>query len=104
MNTLHVEGWFQPNRTYVLTTAITVFEVSSSRLSVERFGRVCELPEGADLEICGDGFNEHSTRARYRGGDYFVFWRDLALAVSPQTLSRRDDKATSFRPAAVSEG
>jgi hypothetical protein len=27
-------------------------------------GLVCELPEGADLQICGDGFSDHTVKAR----------------------------------------
>jgi hypothetical protein len=86
MSTLQVEGWFEPKRTYLLSSAVTGFEVFPDHLNSDRLGPVCELPIGAELEICGDGFNERTVRTRCGDGYYFVFWRDLALAVPPERL------------------
>ncbi|HZS53781.1 MAG TPA: hypothetical protein VFA65_05220 [Bryobacteraceae bacterium] len=35
------------------------------------------LPSGATVDICGDGFNERTTKVRYCDGYFFVFLQDL---------------------------
>jgi hypothetical protein len=80
MDTPHVVEWLKLNRTYRLTVALTAFAISPSKQNADRYGPVCELPEGADLEICGAGFSERTVKARYGDCYYHVYWRDLASA------------------------
>ena len=48
-----------------LTDAVTAFAFFTDNRGIEHYGPVCELPEGANLEICGAGFNERTVKARY---------------------------------------
>jgi len=41
---------------------------------------ITQLPEGAELELCGEGFNERTVRVRWAEGFYFVFLQDLDVA------------------------
>jgi hypothetical protein len=40
-------------------------------------GPVSKIPEGSDIECCGQGFNELTLKVRWRGKIYFVFLEDL---------------------------
>jgi hypothetical protein len=91
MNTLHVERWFEPNRRYTLSRAITAFAVFPGHLNADRFGPVCELLPGVGLEICGNGFNDSTVRMRNGDCHYFVFWRDLAMAVPADKITREEE-------------
>ena len=42
-----------------------------------RLGMITQLPSGAEVRICGEGFNERTVRVRWGGGYYFVFLQDL---------------------------
>jgi hypothetical protein len=46
------------------------------------------LPEGAALEICGDGFNELTVSAHWAGKSYFVFLQDIRPARKPSGSER----------------
>ncbi|MGA8028311.1 MAG: hypothetical protein WB992_14300 [Bryobacteraceae bacterium] len=47
-----------------------------------RMGVMSQLPEGADLEICGEGFNDRTIKVRWQEQFYFIFLQDVEL---PQT-------------------
>ena len=49
-----------------------------------RLGMITQLPQGAELAVCGKGFNERTVKVRWAGGMYFVFLQDLE---SPLTFS-----------------
>jgi hypothetical protein len=49
---------------------------------------IAMLPEGAALEICGDGFDESTVRAQWAGRPYFVFRQDLCPAPKPNGSER----------------
>jgi hypothetical protein len=36
-----------------------------------------QLPRGATLEVCGDGFNERTVKVRTNNRYYFVFRQDI---------------------------
>jgi hypothetical protein len=101
MNTRHVGKW--PSSMYMLSSAITAFEVFTNHLHVERLGPVCELPKGADLEICGDGFNERTVRMRCGDGQYFVYWRDLDSARPAKTVESSEEEAARYAVVASTE-
>ncbi len=44
-----------------------------------RLGMITQLPTGAEVQICGEGFNERTVRVRWAGGYYFVFLQDLEV-------------------------
>jgi hypothetical protein len=81
VDTLPVAEWLEQGRTYILTGAIMAFTCLPGQHDAERFGPVCELPEGADLQVCGNGVSGRTVKVRFGDCYYFVFWRDLASAV-----------------------
>ena len=88
MNTLPVVEWLTLNSIYTLTSAITAFGIPPKAQDSDRCGPICELPEGAKLELCGGGFNKRTVMVRYGDGCYCVFWRDLSSAsISNQTMT-----------------
>jgi hypothetical protein len=70
------------DRTFVLGNAISAFVVPGDRDKPGTFGGMYELPEGAELEICGMGFNERTVTARWGDRYYVIYSRDLASAIS----------------------
>lgn len=42
-----------------------------------RLGLITQLPSGAIVDVCGDGFNERTAKVRYCEGYFFVFLQDL---------------------------
>ena len=42
-----------------------------------KLGVITQLPSGATVEICGDGFNDRTAKVRYCEGYFFVFLQDL---------------------------
>jgi hypothetical protein len=79
MDTLPVE-WLTLNAVYTLTSAITAFRTSSKDHADDSGGPICELPESAEVRVCGGGFNKRTVKVRYGDCYYHVFWRDLASA------------------------
>jgi hypothetical protein len=74
---LFVAEWITPETTYQLSSAIAAFEIISGEGANQRLGPVCRLPQGACLEVCGDGFNERTIKVRCGYRCYFVFLQDL---------------------------
>jgi hypothetical protein len=93
-NALFVAGWVIPESRYRLSESIWAFEIAYSEEDPERFGPVCRLPEGADLEVCGDGFNDRTVKVRGGGRCYFVFLQDLDLQQSSSSTERYRNSAT----------
>jgi hypothetical protein len=61
MDTLPVE-WLVLNTVYTLTSAITAFRTSQEDLQDDSGGPICELPEGANVEVCGGHFNKRTVK------------------------------------------
>ena len=40
-------------------------------------GTILQLPEGTQVRVCGDGFNERTVKVAWEGGYYFLFFEDL---------------------------
>jgi hypothetical protein len=57
---------------------IAAIQVLPSESSTElRLGMITQLPSGAELIVCGDGFNDRTVKVRWAEGFYFVFLQDL---------------------------
>jgi hypothetical protein len=68
-------------RAYCLSKNIAAIQVLPADGPGEpRLGMITQLPEGAELELCGEGFNERTVRVRWAEGFYFVFLQDLDVA------------------------
>ncbi|HZS56017.1 MAG TPA: hypothetical protein VFA65_16560 [Bryobacteraceae bacterium] len=42
-----------------------------------RLGTLIKLPEEAEVEICGEGYNDRTTKVCWEGATYYVFSDDL---------------------------
>ncbi len=60
-----------------LSKDIAAIQIESSEAGRLRCGFISQLPKGADLIVCGDGFNKRTARVAYRGSVYFVFLQDI---------------------------
>jgi hypothetical protein len=87
-DSIFVVGWIIPTSYYKLSKAISAFEIVYSDGGAERLGTICSLPGGADLETCGDGFNDRTLKVRCGQQCYFVFLQDLYSQQSPSKIER----------------
>ncbi len=44
-----------------------------------RLGTLIRLPDGAEVEICGEGFDNRTVKVVWEGSTYYVFTDDLQL-------------------------
>jgi len=56
------------------TSAIQTFQDDEGRL---RMGTLIQLPEGAKVEMIGDGFDRRTARITWEGVSYFIFRDDI---------------------------
>jgi hypothetical protein len=67
-------------RLYVLPKIVSAIQIlPSDESGSERLGLLTQLPEGAEIEIGGPGFNDQTLRVRCGSASYFVFLDDLEL-------------------------
>jgi hypothetical protein len=64
--------------TYRLPNTVAAIQASCARDGGPELGAISHLPEGAELEFCGDGFNASTLKVRWEGQYYFVFSQDIA--------------------------
>ena len=62
---------------YVLPANTSAIQVLAGPEGHSRLGMILRLPEGAQVEMCGEGFNERTVKVRCEGSLYFVFIEDL---------------------------
>jgi len=60
-----------------LPKEIVAIQIESSENGKSRCGLLSRLPQGAELTISGDGFNQRTAKVRCHGQIYFVFLQDL---------------------------
>jgi hypothetical protein len=63
--------------TYTLSRNISAIQVLSGAEGGVRMGTILQLPEGTQVRVCGDGFNERTVKVAWEGGYYFLFFEDL---------------------------
>jgi hypothetical protein len=61
----------------ILSQEILAMELIPNRKGEMQLGPLSSIPDGAHLEICGEGFNDRTAKVRWRGRFYFVFLQDL---------------------------
>jgi hypothetical protein len=67
-------------RTYTLGRSVSAIPVlSGAQSSSVQLGLMTRLPEGAELDLRGPGFDDHTVRVRWGGQAYYVFLDDLEL-------------------------
>jgi hypothetical protein len=62
---------------YLLPDNIAAMEIIPSTTGEPGLGPVLRIPEGAEIEYCGEGFSKQTVKVRWRGKFYFVFRDDL---------------------------
>ncbi len=66
------------------TSAIQIIPDGYGRI---RMGTLLQLPEGARVEINGDGFDDRTVRIAWEGACYYAFRDDLETAESYKTAA-----------------
>ena len=67
-------------RLYILPKIVSAIQVlPSEETGSTRLGLLTQLPEGAEIEIGGAGFNDRTLRVRCGTASYYVFLDDLDL-------------------------
>ena len=67
-------------RVYVLPKIVSAIPILPAEDSGSaRLGLLTQLPEGAEIEIGGPGFNDSTIRVRCGAASYYVFLDDLEL-------------------------
>jgi hypothetical protein len=65
---------------YVLPRVVSAIQIlPSDENGTKRLGLITQLPEGAEVEISGPGFNDQTLRVRCGSALYYVFLDDLEL-------------------------
>ena len=64
-------------KTYTLDRSISAIPILPGAYLSPQLGLVTRLPEGAELDLRGPGFDDHTLRVHWRGQTYFVFLDEL---------------------------
>jgi hypothetical protein len=67
-----------PQQTYTLSRKIAAIQLVEKGCGEAQLGIVSQLLPGAQLHVCGNGFNEQTVKVRCQSGFYFVFLQDIA--------------------------
>jgi hypothetical protein len=66
--------------TYVLPRNVPAIQVLPDELGRIRLGTIVKLPEGAEVEDCGQGFDDRTRKVCWQGGFYHIFTDDMELS------------------------
>ncbi len=58
-------------------------QVSPDASGKLRLGALVRLPDGAEVQVCGEGFDDRTTKVTWEGSTYYVFRDDLEMARPP---------------------
>lgn len=62
---------------YILRRSIPAIPVVADSSGRMQLGAISKLPAGAEVQLCGDGFNPATVKVNWSGGACFVFLQDL---------------------------
>jgi hypothetical protein len=65
------------NRHYGLAKNAPAMQVIPDGSGKLRMGTLIRLPDGAEVELCGEGFNDRTAKVHWAGATYYVFLDDL---------------------------
>lgn len=60
-----------------LSKIIAAINIQETEGGHTHLGLIAQLPSGARLEVCGQGFNERTLKVRWEDRFYFVFVQDV---------------------------
>lgn len=72
----------------VLQKCVSAIPITLGKDGQSEMAPIAMLPEGAALQICGDGFDDLTVRAQCEGQAYFVFRQDVCPARKPNGSER----------------
>jgi len=79
---LSVPDSVSSQHTYTLSKRVAAIALINTEGRRGKLGGIRQLPPGARLECCGDGYNERTVKVHLEGGFYFVFLQDLQVSES----------------------
>jgi hypothetical protein len=74
---------------YALPRNTSAIQAISDLDGNTRLGIIVQLPDGAEVRVCGEGFNERTVKVAWEGGFYYIFREDLAFEDSMSRLRER---------------
>jgi len=69
-----------PRQVKIMRNKICAIQLIPSCENRARLGALTQIPQNAELEICGDGFDERTVKVRWQDSFYFVFRDDIEVA------------------------
>jgi hypothetical protein len=77
---MYVAAETQFERLYILPKIVSAIQIlPSDESGTSRLGLLTQLPEGAEIEIGGPGFDDRTVQVKCGNAVYFVFLDDLEL-------------------------
>ena len=76
---------------YTLAKKIPALQIVVAPDGCARAGSVMQLPQGAQIQVYGEGFNERTVKVRWEESYFFVFVQDLDVSRSsaPEPVQSR---------------
>ncbi len=71
------DSLIRERKSFTLSKNICGIQVICDEAGRRRMGTLLQLPEGAHLQVCGEGFDANTTKVVWEGGTYYVFLADL---------------------------
>jgi hypothetical protein len=68
---------------------MSAIQVTPDAKAGERLGTISRLPGGAQVTVCGSGFNDQTVRVSCNGSFYFVFLEDVDPDCSARPQARK---------------
>lgn len=66
----------------IVPLRISAIPIVAAEDGKRRLGTITQLPQGAELEISGEGFNDRTVKVRWHNSFYFVFRDDIEIVAS----------------------
>jgi hypothetical protein len=66
-----------PNTHYCLAKNAPAMQIVPDETGKLRLGTLTRLPEDAQVELCGEGFDDRTAKVIWGGSTYYVFREDL---------------------------
>ncbi len=66
----------------ILPNKISGIQLLTTADAPGRVGIITQLPQSAQLEVCGEGFDDRTVKVRWLNSFYFVFRQDLEILAS----------------------
>ena len=60
-----------------LRKTLAAIQIQPAEAGKEHQGIISQLPNGAEVHVCGEGFNTRTVKVAWGGQLYFVFLQDI---------------------------